>query len=227
MEKIIIALSSSLSPNDYVTVKVDYLDAVRAAGGIPSVLSPRLDDDYIREICETSDGFLFCGGDDLDPKYYGEEINGSENICSMRDEFEQKLLAAAMKTGKPILGICRGMQVINVFLGGSLYQHIEGHRQSEPRNVRTHGVRLSDGFLKDIIGEELMQVNSFHHQLVKRLADPLVPDAESVNEGYIEAFHYPNHKFLVCVQWHPEAYFAESETSSRIFERFIEACRER
>lgn len=228
MDKVIIALSSSLNDTGYVLVTEDYLNSIRRAGGIPSLLAPRLDDDYIREICETSDGFLFCGGDDMDPKYYGEENSASQNICSRRDEFEAKLFAAAYKTGKPILGICRGLQVINVFLGGSLYQHIDGHRQDAARNVRTHAVLLNnDGLLRDIIGEDRIEVNSFHHQLIKRLADPLWLDATSEREGYIEAFHHPGHKFLLGVQWHPEAYFTESETSARIFEAFIEACGER
>ena len=228
MNKVIIALSSSLNDKGYVLVTESYLNAIRGAGGIPSVLAPSLDDEYIREICETSDGFLFCGGDDLDPKYYGEEINGSENICSKRDEFEQKLFDAVYKTGKPILGICRGMQVINAFMGGSLYQHIDGHRQSEPKDVRTHGVVLSEGgMLVDIIEEKEIKVNSFHHQLVKKLADGLVVDGVSATEGYIEAFHDPNHPFLLGVQWHPEGYFRLCETSSRIFEAFIEACGER
>ena len=108
-----------------------------------------------------------------------------------------------------------------------IYQHIVGHRQTAPRNERTHGAVLCDGVLKEIIGDELIMVNSFHHQLVKKLADCLVPDAYSQNEGYIEAFHLPEHKFLLGVQWHPEAYFAESESSSKLFEKFIEACKER
>lgn len=228
MKNLIVALSSSLDDKGYVMVTEAYLNAVRGSGGIPSVLAPNLDDEYIREVCETSDGFLFCGGDDLDPKYYGEKIDGSQNICSRRDEFEEKLFAAAYKTGKPILGICRGMQVINVFMGGSLYQHIDGHRQSEARDVRTHGVTLSrGGMLADIIGECEIRVNSFHHQLVKRLAEGLSVDGVSEVEGYIEAFHDPNHPFLLGVQWHPEGYFKHCETSSKIFKAFIEACGER
>lgn len=225
MEKIIIALSATVNDEGYVKVNEAYLNAIRNSGGIPSVISPCLDDEYIRNICETSDGFLFCGGEDIDPKYYGEEKSKDlENICSKRDEFEVRLFAAAYKTGKPILGICRGMQGINVFLGGSLHQHVDGHKQTESREEKTHTVDLTnEGILNRILGEETIAVNSFHHQIVKRLADGLIVDAIS-KEGYIEAFHHQTHHFLLGVQWHPECYYSSSETSSEIFKEFIRAC---
>jgi putative glutamine amidotransferase len=173
-----------------------------------------------------ADGFLFCGGEDIDPKYYGEEKSRLlGNICSVRDEYEEKMFAAAYKTGKPILGICRGMQVINVFLGGSLHQHVDGHKQAESRDARTHTVELCEsGVLRKILGESAIAVNSFHHQIVKRLAADLICNATSTNDGYIEAFHHKEHPFLLGVQWHPECYFELSETSSKIFDEFIKAC---
>lgn len=227
MKKIIIALSSTLIEDGCVKVNEAYLDAIYGAGAIPMLLSPRVDDEYIQNVCETVDGFLFCGGDDIDPKYYGEEKSLlTRNICSERDEFECALFKAAYKTGKPILGICRGLQVINVFLGGSLHQHINGHRQKEARDVFTHSVKLCEGeMLQKMLVEERIKVNSFHHQIIDRLAKTLACDAVS-NEGYIEAAHCPTHKFLLGVQWHPECYFTKSESSSKIFKAFIEACAE-
>lgn len=226
MRKVIVALSATVSEEGFVKVSEAYLDAVRESGGIPSVLSPRLDDGYVNNICATSDGFLFCGGEDIDPKYYGEEKSTLvKNICSKRDRFEEKLFAAAYKTGKPILAICRGMQVINVFMGGSLHQHIDGHVQAEARCVPTHAVTLdADGLLKKILGQEIITVNSFHHQAIKKLAPALFCDAISAVDGYIEAFHHTSHHFLLGVQWHPENYCAKCETSTKIFEAFIEAC---
>lgn len=225
MKKIIIALSSTPIEDGYVKVTEAYLDAIYCAGAIPMLLSPRVDDEYLQNVCETVDGFLFCGGDDIDPKYYGEEkslLIG--NICSNRDEFEYALFNAAYKTGKPILGICRGLQVINVFLGGSLHQHINGHRQKEARDVFTHSVKLCEGeMLQKMLVEEKIKVNSFHHQIIDRLAKTLACDAVS-DEGYIEAAHCPTHKFLLGVQWHPECYFTKSENSSKIFKAFVEAC---
>jgi putative glutamine amidotransferase len=185
-----------------------------------------VNNEYIKEVCEHFDGFLFCGGEDLDPKYYGEEKSRLlGNICSVRDEYEEKMFSAAYKTGKPILGICRGMQIINVFLGGSLHQHIDGHKQAESRDARTHTVELCEsGVLRKILGESAIAVNSFHHQIVKRLAADLICNATSTNDGYIEAFHHKEHPFLLGVQWHPECYFELSETSSKIFNEFIKAC---
>ena len=225
MARMKIALSAT--PQDgFVMVKPDYLNAIWACGGIPTVLPPRVDKEYIDEVVNNFDGFLFCGGVDIDPGYYGEEMNGTENICSERDAFEKALFEAAYKSGKPILGICRGMQVINVFLGGNLHQHIDGHRQNEERSVRTHSVSLNHGgLLERIEGREQIEVNSFHHQVVKALADGLVVNGTSDNGGYVEAYHHPEHKFLLGVQWHPEDYFALCETSGKIFEAFIEACK--
>ena len=227
MKRIIVALSATVSEQGFVKISEAYLNAVRDAGGIPSVLSPKLDERYIQDVCESSDGFLFCGGEDIDPKYYGEEKRTqSKNACSIRDEFEERLFSAAYKTGKPILGICRGMQVINVFLGGSLHQHINGHVQTAARCVPTHAVTLeADGLLRKMLGQERIAVNSFHHQTIKKLAPSLFCDAISAKDGYVEAFHHISHPFLLGVQWHPECYFELSETSSRIFEEFIKACK--
>lgn len=226
MKKVNIALAATFE-RDFVMVNPDYLNSVWNSGGIPTVLPPYANVEFIDMVANEFDGFIFCGGVDIDPKYYGEEIDGAKNICSVRDEFECALFKAAYKTGKPILGICRGMQVINVFLGGSLHQHIDGHVQTEERGARTHSVTLSpEGMLSKIEGGEVIEVNTFHHQIVKRLADGLIVDGVSSLDGYIEAYHHANHKFLLGVQWHPEAFFEESETSRKIFEAFIRACRE-
>ncbi len=226
MIKVNIALSASLQDGSNVSVSRYYLEAIHASGGFASPLAPCIDDKYINEVAQSFDGFLFCGGEDIDPSYYGEERGEKlRNVCSLRDEFEFKLFKAVFKTGKPIFGICRGMQGINVFLGGSLYQHIDGHIQTEEKPTRTHSVKVGRGtLLYNIVKDDSLPVNTFHHQVVKKLADGLVRDAES-DDGYIEAFHLDGHRFLLGVQWHPECYYSLEKSSKRIFDAFIEACR--
>ena len=223
MGKINIALSAGVKEESSV-VKHAYLNAIWDVGAIPTILQPRTDDFFMARVAEEFDGFVFCGGDDIDPKYYGENINGSKNICSIRDGFESDLFKVVYSTGKPILGICRGLQVINVFCGGSLHQHIDGHVQRAERKVRTHGVKLRrGGLLERIEARGCIEVNSFHHQAVKNIADNLVVDAVS-DDGYIEAVYDPNHIFLLGVQWHPECYYSECKTGLRVFEAFAKAC---
>ena len=223
MKRVNIALASGVH-DGMVSVRDTYLNSIWREGAIPTLLQPRADEEYVSRVAEDFDGFVFCGGEDIDPKYYGEENTASKNIRSIRDEFEKMLFDAVYRTGKPILGICRGMQVINVFLGGSLHQHIDGHVQEEHRSVRTHSVTLTEGsMLARILGEENIEVNTFHHQVVKALADGLTVDAMS-KDRYIEACHAVEHPFLLCVQWHPESYYDDCETSRKIFKAFVEAC---
>lgn len=220
----------AITPNfddGMVSVRDTYLNSVYNAGAIPILLQPRCDEEFVREICKNVDGFIFSGGDDIDPAYYGEGNTASKNICSTRDRFEKMLFEEAYKTGKPILGICRGIQAVNVFMGGSLHQHIDGHVQEEPREIRTHSVTLTkNGFLRNVLNEERIEVNSFHHQVIKLLADGLTVDAVS-DDGYIEAFHAKGHRFLLGVQWHPESYYGYCETSQQIFKAFVKACGEK
>ncbi len=220
-----IALSATLSDDGCVSVNEGYLKSVFECGGIPALLYPCVDKEYIKRVIERFDGFLFCGGGDIDPRYYGERKDQSvKNICSLRDEFECLLFDSVYKSGKPIMGICRGMQIINVFLGGSLHRHIDGHMQIEDKKTRTHYVYFQDeSILSNITSLNRVKVNSFHHQAVMSLADVLSIDALS-DDGYIEAFHQKGHKFLLCVQWHPEACYDDDQSSRMLFEAFLGAC---
>ena len=224
MNRPMIALMVSLE-DGLMAVNRTYLNAIWNSGGCAVALPYTDDEEKIKQFVEEFDGFLFTGGDDLDPAYYGQEKHPkTENICSERDVFEKKMLEAAYGTGKPILGICRGEQVINVFRGGDLTQHIEGHRQDAARTVREQEVNLVEGgMLHSIIGKTQIFTNSFHHQVVNRLAEEMVCDGYSA-DGYIEAYHSAKHPFLLCVQWHPEGYFQIDETSSKIFDTFVNAC---
>lgn len=226
MDRVQIALMGSFDCEGRVCIMPAYLDALWAAGAVGTLLPYRTDKKFLREVAEEFDGFMFCGGDDIDPKLYGEENKGdSENICSVRDAFELAVFDEIIKTGKPILAICRGLQILNVYLGGTLYQHIENHSQTAAKNVREQKTHIYKGsLLEELVATNEIFTNSFHHQNVKLLGQGLVADAVS-HDGYIEAAHLEGHRFCLGVQWHPEAYFSEDESSSRIFSAFVKACK--
>lgn len=226
MNRVQIALMGSFDDEGRVCVMPEYLNALWAAGAVGTLLPYRTDEAFLREVAEKFDGFLFCGGNDIDPKLYGEENKGdSKNICSLRDDFEMAVFKEAFASGKPIFAICRGLQILNAYLGGTLYQHIDGHVQTTPKNVREQKTLVNKGtLLANITGMDEIFTNSFHHQNIKVLGRGLVANAES-HDGYIEAAHLEGHKFCLGVQWHPEPYFNEDESSSKIFSAFVEACK--
>jgi putative glutamine amidotransferase len=205
-----------------------YLDAVWQAGGLAVVLSYTTDAAKLSEYAEIFDGFLFSGGVDLDPAKYGEEKQfDSVEIDAVRDGFEEAIFKAIYPTGKPILGICRGIQSINVWLGGTLHQHIDGHRQSGEGEDRTHEIRIREGsMLHSLCGKTSVMVNTFHHQAVKTPAPALTVDAVSP-DGFIEAAHQEGHRFLFATQFHPEFYYQEADDdhSLAIFTAFVNACK--
>ena len=204
-----------------------YLDAVWTAGGLPVVMSYTTDPEKLEEYAATFDGFLFAGGVDIDPVKYGEEkAFDSVEIDHLRDAFEEGLFRVVYPTKKPILGICRGLQSVNVWLGGTLHQHMEGHRQEAHGEERTHPIYVREGsMLRGLCPAEVM-VNSFHHQAVKTLAPALSVDAVSA-DGYVEAAHGEGHPFLLAVQFHPEYYCKREgdDHSLAIFSAFVDACR--
>jgi putative glutamine amidotransferase len=221
----IIAMLASIDEKNQITINRDYLTAINNSGGIGVVVPHTLDDVKISEYAKTFDGFVFCGGSDIDPKYYGEEKHSeTKNICSLRDEFEYKIFNEIYPLKKPILAICRGEQAVNVFLGGTLHQHIENHVQTEKRHVTKQKVTLTkNGYLHRLLGREEIYTNSFHHQCVACLGRGLICDGVSF-DGYIEAFHSSEHPFCVGVQWHPENFYDLEDSSSKIFDSFISAC---
>lgn len=205
-----------------------YLDAIWQAGGLAVVLSYTTDPARLAAYADLFDGFLFSGGVDVDPAKYGEEkLFDSVEIDHERDAFEEGLFKCVHPTGKPILGICRGIQSINVWLGGTLIQHLEGHSQTLPGEERTQEIEvLEGGMLHRLCGKTAVKVNSFHHQAIKDVAPTLVVDAVSP-DGCIEAVHMPGHRFLFAVQFHPEYYYQKEDDdhSLAIFTAFITACR--
>lgn len=176
------------------------------------------------------DGILLTGGSDITPSFYGEEKHkkcGKTNI--KRDRIEKEIFDAFYKTGKPIFGICRGMQFINVCLGGSIYQDISGIQKETHKDAlklfnNFHNVKIfRDSLLYDIFNKEEITVNSTHHQAVKFLGENLKPVAESC-DGFTEAYESTSHPFCMGVQWHPEHVFGKDEKQKKLIEMFVKKC---
>lgn len=218
----------------FVRADLDYIDGVAGAGGVPVVLPPVGDERAAEAVIHGLDGLLLSGGSDLDPTYYGEEPLPELGVTlPERDAFEMALVDLALRHGMPVFGICRGMQVLNVALGGTLYQDLpsqwEGgvlkHRQDTPKWQPTHEVTVGEGsYLGEVMGSELVKVNSYHHQGVKDLADSLVVTGRS-SDGVIEAVEAGDftERWLLGVQWHAEAMRGEGVQQSSLFEAHVTA----
>ena len=209
-----------------------YLEGIREAGGLPFVFPFTSKEEELRQLLALCEGVLFTGGQDVSPGLYQEApLEGLIEGCEKRDEMEGMVLSLCMEEDKPILGICRGIQFINVAMGGTLYQDLPlqhpsevDHRQSPPYDLPIHEVRIAAGTpLKDCLGREIIGVNSCHHQAVKDLAPGLKEMATSP-DGLVEAVYRPESRFLWAVQWHPEFSHETDENSSKIFRAFVEAC---
>ena len=208
----------------------DYLDGIKAAGGVPVVLPIEMSEADADRIVETCDGFLFTGGQDVAPELYGtKDATRTVVPCPERDKLETLLLSKALQADKPILGICRGLQFINAFLGGTLWQDLPSqhpsdiiHRQGKPYGVPTHKVSLS-GDLQMLLGKDILEVNTLHHQAIKDLGKDLVPMAESP-DGLIEAVKKVDKHFVCAVQWHPEYMFKTDADSLKVFSWFVGQC---
>lgn len=187
--------------------------------------------DTIAEYIELIDGLVVSGGRDIDPKYFGQKPHKSIALSAPeRDNFELEMIKAALEKNIPVLGICRGLQVINVALGGTLYQDLEcmptkTMRHANPREILKvfHAVDIEPGTqLHRITGSSRIEVNSSHHQVVDALGRGLVISARS-SDGVIEAFEDPNFKFFISVQWHPEM-IPKRDHSRKLFDALIRAC---
>ena len=222
--------------NDDISLRPTYLRAILAAGGVPVVLPLEAGDDDLKMFAHMFDGFLFSGGPDPHPFLFGEETQANCGNASIpRDTMELALLKAVMNVRKPILGICRGAQIINVGLGGTIYQDIPSqtersfpiaHKQPFPYPVPSHHVTvLKDSLLAGIAaGQTELAVNSFHHQAVQTPAPGLTVSAYAP-DGIIEAVEMQDYPYLLGVQWHPEHMWPKDRAAANIFKSFVEACR--
>jgi len=218
-----------------------YMDGLNRAGALPVMLPLSSEDAIIERICQTVDGLLFTGGHDIFPGMYDEAVSAvCGSVCIERDNMEIKLFTKAVKDmNKPALGICRGIQLFNVALGGTLYQDLPSmntgssqfrggatinHRQAPPDDVPSHAVTINRSSpLSKLIKTERIQVNSSHHQGIRELAPELAYMA-TAEDGLIEAVYMPGRSFVWAVQWHPEL-TSHDENSKLLFAAFIDACR--
>ena len=210
-----------------------YTNGVAEAGGLPWAIPYLEKESDLRELAQRLDGLLLTGGVDMDPvAYMGEQpVPALGEICPERDWMEAILFDEMQKQGKPVLGICRGMQVINVLLGGTLYQDLPSqkqgdliqHDQKAPVWYPAHSVTVAEGTqLREIFGAECIGVNTFHHQAVKDAAPGLIVSAVA-DDGVVEAIERPEGPYLVAVQWHPELMWGKNPLFLRLFESFVQA----
>lgn len=211
----------------------DYCAALEAAGALP-VLLPLTDDaGVLRSLASRLDGLLLSGGHDVDPALYGEELLPCCGPLSpAKDRMERAILEQFLRLDKPVLALCRGMQLLNVHLGGSLYQDLPTqfptrvvHNQPPPYHLPVHAVSVvPGGLLHTIVGREQLAVNSYHHQAVREAASALSVQARAP-DGLAEALALPGARFVLGLQWHPENLFREDECSAAVFTAFLDACR--
>jgi putative glutamine amidotransferase len=211
-----------------------YVDAVIRAGAAPLLIPNVTDRTLLRTLYDLLDGLLLSGGGDIDPSYYGESRHEACGIpYPERDETELALIQWAIEEGKPLLAICRGIQVLNVALGGTLYQDLqaqapeaERHNWSPgyPRDYIAHSVSIGPQTrLSRIVGADPLPVNSFHHQAIKDVAPGLTVTARAPDQ-IIEAVEANGNTFVVGVQWHPEGLAREDARAQRLFDALVTAC---
>ncbi len=209
-----------------------YMKALEKGGALPVMLPLTEDEDELYDAYRLCDGILFTGGHDVSPSLYGEEKSKKcGSPCHIRDRMEGYILDRCLLDDKPLLGICRGIQFMNAYLGGTLYQDLPSqydsvveHHMAPPYDRKAHSVSvLPDTKLADIIGEGTIDVNSYHHQAIKELS-PRVEEMAVSEDGLIEAIAVRDHRFAIGVQWHPEFSFETSEESMKIIKAFVSEC---
>ena len=216
----------SYSHRPWYALRKDYSDCVNSHGGIAIMLTYS---DNIDELLDLVDGLIIPGGDeDINPKFYGQEVKSDKvKTNDARAEFELKLTKRAIERNIPLLGICNGLQIINVVLGGTLIQHIPdyyeshiNHEQPHPKHEPSHSIIIEGGtLLSELTHAKKVMVNTTHHQAIDIVGKELVVSARA-DDGIIEAIEFRNHKYLIGVQWHCE--YLNSELDSNLFKRLVE-----
>lgn len=227
MKKVVVGITGNekilpaLPGRKYITLAKDLADSVRQVGGLPIVIpmgSPDLAKDYIDMI----DKLILSGGQNVDPSFYGEEkLVESDDYLLERDEFELALIAEALKQGKPIFAVCRGMQLLNVALGGSLHQVVDNHWQDDQTGT-SHGLQVKPNSQVSQLFGQGSQINSFHRQSIKDLAPGLVATAHDPRDGTIEAVEGQGGLALLGIQWHPEFLCQDCEENRQLFRYLVE-----
>ncbi len=219
----VIGISCGISSKGTNTLSDTYVEAIRKAGGIPVLIPAMSDSAQAAQTIALLDGILFSGGEDFDPNYYGESIlNETVGINARRDTSDMLLAKEALKQKKPIMGICRGEQLMNVVLGGSLYQDIPSQVGETVKHSSgaMHKIGVEKGsVLYEIFQEDSITVNSYHHQAVKIPAPGIIVTARTA-DGIVEAYEAPG---IIAFQFHPEKLLASGEDQwLQLFEYFID-----
>ena len=209
-----------------------YMKGIEQAGGLPLMMPLTDDRTEIEQLADSLDGFLFTGGQDVSPSLYDGVLSDKcgERI-KLRDDMEAELFKLVYSMDKPALGICRGIQLINAVMGGTLYQDLPTehpskvvHHQMPPYSGPAHSVKINkESSLYQLLEKEELMVNSVHHQAIKSLATGLGSMAVS-EDGLVEALYAKGKKFIWAVQWHPEYSYVSDEDSRKIFRKFIGSC---
>ncbi|MGH7766738.1 MAG: gamma-glutamyl-gamma-aminobutyrate hydrolase family protein [Candidatus Binatia bacterium] len=217
-----------------IVLQERYARAIQDAGAVPLVLPIMPALASRRRVIQSLDGLIVSGGNfDINPSLYGEEpIKAMRNILEERTHFELGLIDLALERDMPVLGVCGGAQAINVALGGSLYQDIQiqiagagEHERGSIKDTGGHAVTIVKGTkLREIVGRESLEVNTTHHQAVKKLGKGLIVNATAADR-IIEGIESQKHTFVLGVQWHPEFLVQRDEAQRKIFSALASACR--
>lgn len=206
-----------------------YMKGIEQAGGVPVMLPMTSDEGILDMLADRYDAFLFTGGQDVSPELYGaQRLPCCGETCAGRDDMERALLPKVLERGKPVLGICRGLQLLNAVLGGTLYQDLPTehpsaveHHQTPPYDRPVHRVQIKAGSpLFSLVGQTSLDVNSYHHQAVKTLSNRLKAMAYA-EDGLVEAAYMPEARFVWAVQWHPEFCYQTDENNRKILNELV------
>ena len=230
-----VGIASHMGPEnqDWNFIAADYVRAVEEGGGIPVLIPQCKSLEEIEEILSRLDGVLLSGGHDVNPAEYGQRVKKyCGTLMPMRDRQDIAVVKKAFEKKLPMLGICRGMQIMAVAFGGTMYQDLgaEGDYEEHftimlPRNIASHTIHLQENSrIHSIFGEEQIDVNSFHHQAVCK-APENASVTESSEDQVVEALEFNGgHPFTMGVQWHPEMMY-DSDSQKKLFETFVDACK--
>ena len=237
MRPIIAVTTTSYTGAEYRTPQVllgsPYIEAVQRMDATPLLITPAHDTSSIISLLETCDGLMLTGGEDIDPSRYGQKPHPKlATVNHQRDEMEFIVLERALELELPVLAVCRGFQLLNVFFGGTLYQDLPSqkpggviHEQDAPINERWHGATVEpDSRVSELFQATEFQINSFHHQALGTVANSLEVVAKS-DDGIIEAVYAPKQTYAVGTQWHPERLAHTDNKNQSLFDELITAAK--